>query len=722
MNRILNRLSSLFLLCLGVCCLTALIGSSFSLLFSPSLWLWLLGSCVLLWIAASFRRGILVGMPLAALLLYGATRVLGANPVAQLNDLLDRVTGAFFTHVTNPGAPYGYINSVSSHSLVLLYLGFLIAAVLAVSLNSRGARISLSLLATLPAFGACVIVNGALPALPAAGMLLFWFLLVLSGGSFQKDGNTGRTVLCCLIPVSLLLGGILALHRPEDYVYTEYDIQLSKRLDRLADYFDLLTGGSRNAEVHASDPDNPDATDAPRSSFQSAWDAEDNSMRLTQEYDSSRTEMRVLQVKAETSGRMHLRIQSYGDYTGTGWLPAEELSAGSSLPFTAFAASASPDGVKRELEIRTYLDLAGLCLPYYAAVSSGSDVVVTAESQESYRVSYTDYRGDPGDLRLPTESAASEQSYQAHAHSVYTRLPDATRDAALQLCRSAGLSAGQADLIPAVAEYVRQSAVYDLQTAPYPSDDYAIYFLTQAHRGYCIHYATAAAVLYRALGIPARVTEGFLVDTHAGQFIDVTAGDAHAWVEVYLDGLGWVPVEVTGANGYATVEPSPTPAPTEIPQESTPAPNEEGGSSSPSGTPTPSPEPLPSDAPQTPPDQQEHHKPFPWRVLWIVLAGLLLLPLWYGLIRAVRLTGLRNQDGRKAVIACWRYAGKVTSYGAELPPIIEHTAEKAAFSPHTIRREEVNECQAALDQMIASLYPGLRPLQKFRFRFLQGLK
>ena len=45
----------------------------------------------------------------------------------------------------------------------------------------------------------------------------------------------------------------------------------------------------------------------------------------------------------------------------------------------------------------------------------------------------------------------------------------------------------------------------------------AIYFLTESHRGYCIHYASAAAVLYRALGIPARVCEGFMADTRAGR-------------------------------------------------------------------------------------------------------------------------------------------------------------------------------------------------------------
>ena len=52
--------------------------------------------------------------------------------------------------------------------------------------------------------------------------------------------------------------------------------------------------------------------------------------------------------------------------------------------------------------------------------------------------------------------------------------------------------------------------------------------------------------MYRALGIPARVVDGFAFTTVAGSYVDVRRSDEHAWVEVYIDGLGWLPVEVTG--------------------------------------------------------------------------------------------------------------------------------------------------------------------------------
>jgi transglutaminase-like putative cysteine protease len=54
-------------------------------------------------------------------------------------------------------------------------------------------------------------------------------------------------------------------------------------------------------------------------------------------------------------------------------------------------------------------------------------------------------------------------------------------------------------------------------------------------------------MLFRALGIPARYTVGFFAEAKSGESVDVTAQNAHAWVEVYVDNIGWVYVEVTGS-------------------------------------------------------------------------------------------------------------------------------------------------------------------------------
>ena len=90
--------------------------------------------------------------------------------------------------------------------------------------------------------------------------------------------------------------------------------------------------------------------------------------------------------------------------------------------------------------------------------------------------------------------------------------------------------------------------------------DIAEDFLFNRQKGYCVHYATVAALMYRLYGIPARYASGFVVypdefeeTTIIEEYDDsvdcydavVTDYGAHAWVELFIEGYGWVPVDVT---------------------------------------------------------------------------------------------------------------------------------------------------------------------------------
>src|SRR4051794_31869058 len=87
--------------------------------------------------------------------------------------------------------------------------------------------------------------------------------------------------------------------------------------------------------------------------------------------------------------------------------------------------------------------------------------------------------------------------------------------------------------------------VYSLSTGPGTSGDDLADFL-RLRRGYCEQYAGAMAVMVRAAGVPARVALGY---TPGAQEPDgsrlVTSDDAHASVEAYFAGLGWVPFDPT---------------------------------------------------------------------------------------------------------------------------------------------------------------------------------
>ena len=105
------------------------------------------------------------------------------------------------------------------------------------------------------------------------------------------------------------------------------------------------------------------------------------------------------------------------------------------------------------------------------------------------------------------------------------------------------------DKINEVSQYVQSLAKYnknsDLESL---SNNIVLTMLNNEQTQYsalCRHFASTGVELFRAIGIPARYTEGYLVNVEEGKEVNVKVGDGHAWVEVYIDGVGWVYVECT---------------------------------------------------------------------------------------------------------------------------------------------------------------------------------
>ncbi len=114
-----------------------------------------------------------------------------------------------------------------------------------------------------------------------------------------------------------------------------------------------------------------------------------------------------------------------------------------------------------------------------------------------------------------------------------------------------------------ILEYLNTNQTYDTSVGNVnPDMDFIKSFLLYEKRGYDVHYASAATLMYRYYGIPARYVEGYLVtpDDVAGvepyEEITITGANAHSWVEIYQDGIGWVPIEVTPP--YLTVMEQPS--------------------------------------------------------------------------------------------------------------------------------------------------------------------
>lgn len=87
------------------------------------------------------------------------------------------------------------------------------------------------------------------------------------------------------------------------------------------------------------------------------------------------------------------------------------------------------------------------------------------------------------------------------------------------------------------------------------SSTFLDYFLLESKQGYCSHFATAFVLLVRAEGIPARYVQGYCVPLRGNEATVVTSNMAHAWPEVYIDDIGWIPFEPTP--GYAKIRYTP---------------------------------------------------------------------------------------------------------------------------------------------------------------------
>jgi transglutaminase-like putative cysteine protease len=91
---------------------------------------------------------------------------------------------------------------------------------------------------------------------------------------------------------------------------------------------------------------------------------------------------------------------------------------------------------------------------------------------------------------------------------------------------------------------------YSTEVEPTDDADALLAFLTETKTGFCQQYATAMAVLVRELGLPARIAVGYQAGTlqDDGTYL-VQTKDAHAWVEVFFEGYGWVQFEPTPGHG-----------------------------------------------------------------------------------------------------------------------------------------------------------------------------
>jgi transglutaminase-like putative cysteine protease len=167
----------------------------------------------------------------------------------------------------------------------------------------------------------------------------------------------------------------------------------------------------------------------------------------------------------------------------------------------------------------------------------------------SYDVRHLDVRPTSQELDDAGEPPASLATYQ----SVPRDLPPSILRTAQDVTETADTDFARAVMLQ---RFLRSAQFQYSTEAPNDSGTDAIAAFLEAKSGYCIHFASAMALMARQLGIPARVAVGFLPGEQQddGSWA-ITAADAHAWPELYFHGVGWVRFEPTPRSGSISAVP-----------------------------------------------------------------------------------------------------------------------------------------------------------------------
>jgi len=116
--------------------------------------------------------------------------------------------------------------------------------------------------------------------------------------------------------------------------------------------------------------------------------------------------------------------------------------------------------------------------------------------------------------------------------------------------RVAGRATTPYGAVLALESWFRQTGGFRYDESPPHVDGHPLVaFVTRTKAGYCQHFAGAMALMLRLLGVPSRVAVGFTSGNRDGGDWVVTDHDAHAWVEVWFPGQGWIPFDPTPGRG-----------------------------------------------------------------------------------------------------------------------------------------------------------------------------
>lgn len=455
---------------------------------------------------------------------------------------------------------------------------------------------------SIPFFSACMfIVNTTPDMIPFVMITTFWIILLFVGFLRKSNRNHSAKVTLIMTPfVAALLTVIVIINPAESYKRYEPVNDLNKNILKWLDISlkpkapsDIETSDVSSGEDNSGENSGP-SSDESGNGENSGEDrisenAYENPVDLSNLHSIKFNDKTIIKLHTVYNKNFLLRAYSSGEYIDNRWLPPSEeytaavealmkkyadIKEASPLEFPAAAIRHSADYYDSFWASINCYDLTNPLVftpPNFLGDESylPSDAYYQFPENKirtsyGYVIDYYTYKGKWSSLSLPDRLAEYENEYRKLVYRYFLQVPVSSYDTVRDTLRQIGIKDSMSfeEKVFAIEQFVENHGKYSLNINILPQGkDFVSYFLSESRTGFCMHFASAAVLLYRQAGIPARYVTGFYVDRsnmdRSGNII-LTDRQAHAWVEVYLDGVGWLPVNVTPGfpTGGSSFDPS----------------------------------------------------------------------------------------------------------------------------------------------------------------------
>lgn len=294
----------------------------------------------------------------------------------------------------------------------------------------------------------------------------------------------------------------------------------------------------------------------------------------------------ALEIQMEEPQKTYLRGMTGDVYTGNAWKSLDETAyqQGKDLfywlhksDFYAQCGISQASALGNEKENSSGMEIKNVSacskyqyLPYGLAdsatlaadrigddqnLSNGKKQTITYDSgsvPEWYQTAV--WLSEHQDDKKVTAYLAKEESYRKYVYQYDLQLTDTATGVCEQLFSEEDKETRYSltEALELVQKILNDNLEYKEDVVTYNgSNDFFKYVMEQSKGGYSVQYATAATLMLRYLGVPARYVEGYYLSSkeaekyQSEEKISITKAQAHAWTEYYLDGVGWIPFEVT---------------------------------------------------------------------------------------------------------------------------------------------------------------------------------